>query len=279
MSAFRILAIALGGVIAIPVLVLNIWGLRMTGYVIEQTTANDSYLATGVVPDTPPMPRSPLQFLRDRSALRDTFTPETLTEQRLITVTAWVTPADMLSPAEALPQPALWPLYAEARAPHYMMRFCTEVIASFGTACEITRTTAEIARDGRTVLTATMAYLPAADLGDTGAVSNGDLLAAPVLLYDVADIEKPAFTADSRIAAMQKAQSLCDNLRDTFGNCVVTRLDLQPVALWPTDLERLPAGTDPVRLQATAVVKVFADTDHNSNDSLRQIARALTLPD
>jgi len=225
------------------------------------------------------MPRNPLRFFHDRGELRDTFAIDALTGQRSIVVTEWIEPADLLAAGEPLPDPTHLALYAHARAPQRMARYCAEVIAAFGTACDVMRTEAQFPATGPTTISAHLAYIPAGNMGDPDLVKNGAFFSVPARLFDMRDHEKPPFDSDSRIAAMQKAQDICDSLRESYGNCVVSRLDLRPVEIWHIDLERLPPGTDPIRLDATAIIKIYADKTQTANDELRQIVQSLTTAD
>lgn len=277
MKTARILAIAVTLVVAVPLLVLNVWGARMSLWAVEQTRQFDT--DTPNMTDPAPMPRNPLRFFHDRGELRDTFATDALTDQRSIVITEWIESADLLTAGEPLPDPTHLALYAQARAPQRMIRYCTEVIAAFGTACDVMRTEAQFPTTGPTAISAHLTYIPAGILGDPDLVNNGEFFIAPARLYEMRDHEKPPFNSESRIAAMQKAQDICDRLRETYGNCIVSRLDLRPVEIWRTDLERLPPGTDPIRLDATAIIKIYADKTQTANDDLRQIVQSLTTAD
>jgi hypothetical protein len=224
------------------------------------------------------LPRDPLQYLRDRAALRDMFSTETLTPGRTVTVTENVAIADILATDEALPDRSRIPLYAAARAPMWMARHCEEVIADFGLACDVTATSVRPLDDDRIELSATLAYIPAAALGDPRDAGNAAFFTADVMLIDTARL-LPPFDADNRSAAMRKAQAICDRLREEFGNCVVTDLQLLTEELWITDLERLPPGTNSQRLTASAKVTVYADQTWTDETQLHDIVQELASAD
>ncbi len=204
------------------------------------------------------LPRDPLQYMRDRSTLRSLFSTEDLTSDRTITITELVTIGDILASGESTPDLSRVPLYAAARAPMRMARHCDDVIAGFGLACEVLATSTRLLEDDRVEMTAELAYIPAAELGDPRDVGNAAFFTAEVALDADARL-LPPFEPDTRLAAMRKAQAICDRLREDFRNCVVSDLRLLTEELWITDLERLPPGTNRQRLSASATVTVYAD--------------------
>lgn len=279
MKVLRIVIAIVVLCVAAPLIAVNVWGVQMTFWAIEQTRQNDAYLADGTPPSPTALPANPLQFLRNRGELQDTFGTATLTDRRIVQVTTIIAAEDMLAPGEVLPEPTRLPLYAAARAPARMIRYCQEVVTTFATACDVVRTSTDVLDDGRIEITADLTYIPAAYLGDPAQISNGAFFTTVARFYDMPDADKPVFDAEARLAAMQQAQDLCDTLRESFGPCVVGRLQLATAELWITDLERLPAGTARQRLSATAVVKVYANQDETTDDALRDMVAALVNAD
>lgn len=273
-----IIAIVVLGV-AIPLVAVNVWGVQMTFWVIEQTRQNDTSLADGTPPASMPLPASPLQFMRDRGELQDTFGTAALTDRRIVEVTTIIAAEDLLAQGEAMPDPSRLPLYAAARAPARMALHCEEVVAAFATTCDVARTSTNVLDDGRIEISADLAYIPAAYLGDPAQIANGAFFTTVARFHTMPDAGKPVFDAEARLAVMQQAQDLCDALRDSFGPCVVGRLQLATAELWITDLERLPEGTARQRLSATAVVKVYANKDETTDDALREMVAVLTSAD
>lgn len=277
MTIARVISLLLVLCIAAPFIALNVWGVRMSLWTNEEVRRNEVFLATGEVPEsTNPFPANPLQFLRDRGELQDTFGTAALTDRRIVEVTTIIAAADLLAQGEAMPDPSRLPLYAAARAPARMIRYCQEVVTTFATACDVARTSTDVLDDGRIRISADLAYIPAAYLGDPAQISNGAFFTTVARFHDMPDADRPVFDAEARLAAMQQAQDLCDTLLESFGPCVVGRLQLATEELWITDLERLPAGTAPQRLSATAVVKVYANKDETTDDALRDMVAVLT---
>jgi hypothetical protein len=259
---------------ALRLLVLIVLLMAVVPLVVLQVRAAQTGPASSTAEAPVGWSGNPLELLRQRSTVQDTFDTDGLNGLRTITVTQVIAAEDLLSSGEAMPDPSRLPLYAAARAPMLMIAHCTDVVAAVGKLCDVTRTRADLLDDGRISMEATLAYVPAAALGDPGRVSNGGLFTASVVLDDTTT-QRPAFTTSNRRAAMQKAQALCDALRADLGNCVVSRLQLDTQELWITDLERLPQGTDPLRLQATVTVTVYANRAEMTEERLQDILHGL----
>lgn len=259
MSGLRIIIFVVGLIVAIPVIALNIWGINMSLWVNEVTARNEAVLQGETdIPEVRDMPAGPLDWFENRAELRDYFTTDKITDQRNIIYTETLDPEDLLRPGEAMPEDVFLPVYAAARAPARMIPYCAEILQTIGTACDVIDTKTRILSDGRAELVGTLAYIPAYPLGDPSQVADGDLARAFVDLPYEGDL-KPANDAQARMAMMMQAQDNCDRLRTEFGNCVLGNLRFNVSELWITDLEVLPEGTNPQRVEAVARYVVYAN--------------------
>lgn len=245
-------------ILGLPVLALNFGNFNING-LITQGTGQFTTTATAE-PEAPaaPAPVDPYQWLTDRPALRDTFIPVALTDARVITIETIVSTQSLLNDDEEAPADDLLELYAAARAPAQMTPFCAEIVATIGQSCDIIQTLVRQNRDGDWVMDGRLAFLPAAELGDPSVVANGQLFQAATTLPFDGDL-RPANDPETRAALLVQAQDICDGLRERVGNCVLTNVDFALEVLWITDLEVLPAGTNPERIDANAAFTVYAD--------------------
>ena len=86
---------------------------------------------------------------------------------------------------------------------------------------------------------------------------------------------RPPNDAETRARYLMAAQALCDRLRERYGTCVLRRVDFNMRELWITDLEALPPGTNPERIEAFVSLTVFADRSTLDMDQLLQAAREI----
>ncbi|MFO8126786.1 hypothetical protein [Yoonia sp.] len=244
-------------ILALPVVALNFGGFNVGGWISERT---DQFMPQTAVPaaEAEAAPEDPFQWLNDRPDLRDTFIPNEMTQARYVTVEKVLSAEELLNDGEQAPEDAFLGLYAAARAPAQLIAYCAEVIATIGTTCDLTHTQTRENREGKWVMNGRLSFIPSSDLGDPSLVENGQLLSARAVLPQEGDL-RPPNNAETRAAMLSQAQTLCDRLRDEFGNCVLTRVSLDVHELWITDLEVLPAGTNPQRLEATAEFTVYVD--------------------
>lgn len=245
-------------ILALPVLALNFGNLNING-LLSQGTGQFTTASTEV-PEAPtaPAPVDPYQWLTDRPALRDTFIPVELTDARVVTVEKIVSTQDLLNVGEDAPADSLLELYAAARAPAQMAPYCAEVVATIGQSCDVTRTLVRQNRDGDWVMDGRLAFLPAAELGDPSIIKNGQFFTTKITLPFEGEL-RPANDAQTRTALLTQAQEVCDGLRERLGSCVLTNVDFGLEVLWITDLEVLPAGTNPERIDANAAFAIYAD--------------------
>ncbi len=277
MTGLRILSFCIGIIIMLPMIAVSLWGFNMTQWVNNEVARNDAILNdAAVIPDAMPMPTNPLDWLRSRADLRDTFTRDEITSDRIVVVQEIIDDTDLLRPGETLPDPVFLELYANARAPARLIAYCPDVLSAIGTACDVLRSEVRENRNGKLVLTGHLGFRPVAVLGDPSKVQEGVLISGRVELPYSGDL-RPANEPASRIKAMQDAQAICDQLRRQYGNCVLSRVSFDIDELWITDLEVLPPGTNPQRLRTSATFKVYADSatlDHLSlMEQLHEMAK------
>lgn len=278
MTAVRIGILIMGLIFAAPFIALNVWGLNMSLWV-NQTMAQNQAMIDGedVIPQVRDMPTGPLSWLRARADLRDTFTPDTLTNERYIIIEEVLDPQELLNPGEAMPNAAFIALYAGARAPARLIGYCADILATIGSSCDVIHTETRENREGKQELIGHLAYAPAVELGDPSVIENGDLISTRIALPFEGDL-RPANDAQTRQELITQAQGICDTIREQLGNCVLTQLHLDVNELWITDLEALPTGTNPERLDVSARYTVYADETKMDRTALRDLVAGIVNP-
>jgi len=259
-------------ILALPVIALNFGGPKVMDWLTERTARFAP--ETPVTTEVEPAPQDPFQWLNDRPALRDVFIPNELTKARLVTVKKIVNAEALLESGEDMPPDPLLELYAAARAPAQLAPYCAEIIATIGQSCDVVHTQSRQDRMGNWVLDGQLAYLPAAALGDPSTVENGQLFSTEVVLPYTGDL-RPANEPPSREAMLIQAQAICDELHDRLGNCVLSGVTFELIELWITDLEVLPADTNPERVEATVEFTVYADQMTFSENSFADLVAGL----
>lgn len=270
--SFLIFLIILG----LPVAALNFGNLDVVGWLNDRQGQ--------IAPETPVAvatqevaEEDPFQWLNDRPALRERFIPNELTEARYVAVEKILRAEELLQFGERAPDDAFLELYAAARAPAQLIPYCAEVIETIGLSCDVIHTQARENREGKWVMEGRLAFVPAADLGDPSGVENGQLLSARALLPYEGDM-RPPNDAETRAEMLQQAQAVCDTLRKQLGNCVLTRVTIDVHELWITDLEALPASTNPQRVEARAEYTVYADPLQLDANGFQTLVETLVNP-
>ncbi|PJI85189.1 hypothetical protein BC777_3188 [Yoonia maricola] len=258
-------------ILGLPVIALNFGGSEITSLITERATAPTPQ-APAIAEEAEP--DDPVQWLSDRPALRDVFIPDELTPARYVEIETLVPLADLLAAGEAQPDESLQELYAAARAPTQLMPYCADILATIGTVCDVVYADAHETRDGRWMMDGRLAFVPSGDLGAPETTENGELMRTTALLPFTGDL-RPPNEAATRIDMLQQAQSICDALRNRLGNCVVTQVTFDLHELWITDLEALPANTNPQRIEATAAFTVYADSAQFDTTSFADMVAAL----
>jgi len=246
-------------ILGLPVAGLNVLGPDITkwtsAFAERDGTGVPSAEAEAAIVDEPV---DSLAWMDAVPGLRDSFSTDEITPERYVAIQEILRTEELLNPGEAQPDSALLALYAAARAPTRLAPYCAEVLEAVGLVCDVIRTETFQNRQGKWEILGQLGFIPAAALGDASAVENGRLLNARAVLPHSGDL-LPANEPQTRIELLSQAQAFCNQLRDQFGNCVLSRVDFDVQELWITDLEALPAGTNPQRLETTVHFTVFAD--------------------
>lgn len=269
MSKMRIIMLVIGLAVMIPMIVISLWGFTMPT-IPDGTETQDEVALNGGQDLAQSMATDASNWQNEPAEIRDVFAADKFTNDRQVHITQIVDAADLLAPGEAAPDQAFLELYAAARAPARMIAFCAEIVETIGTKCDVVHTDAHQNRDGKIVLNGELSFVPSAALGDPAIVENGALASGTIALPYEGDL-LPANDAEARTAAMIQAQSICDDLRTKFGNCVLTRVSFDIEELWITDLEVLPAGTNPQRLRISAAFNVYADPTEIDSSRLSKL--------
>lgn len=272
MTLWRVLTVFFGLLITAPTVILNANGYNIAFWVDDAarvtTTANVEQSTALPAPIVPP---------RDRPDVQAMFTTENLTAARVIKITEVIADTDLLLNGEAMPDDTLLPLYAAARTPARLIQYCTEVIATIGTTCDVIHSEAQQNQNGKWELTGHLAFIPAFDTGNPYDMEDGTFVEASIDLPHDGDL-LPANDAATRKDAIAQIKSLCIQLREVVGNCAVAQVTFAVNELWITDLEALPPGTNPQRLAVQARFAVFADTTGPDEAGLLELLQNLTGP-
>jgi len=265
-------------ILGLPIAGLNYLGADITKW----TSAIAESGITGVSgseTETPAaeIPEDSLAWMDAVPGLRASFVTDEITPGRYVGVHEILTTEELLNAGEAQPDSALLELYAAARAPARLAPYCADILETVGLVCDVIRTETFQNRQGKWEIRGQLGYIPAAPLGDASVVENGQLLNARAVLPQTGDLLPPNDPA-TRTAMLTQAQDFCDQLRAQFGNCVLSRVNLEVQELWITDLEALPAGTNPQRLETTAYFTVFADQTVLDATSFSEIVATLVNP-
>lgn len=277
LSDMKKVKIAVGLILLTPLIVLNFWGARMSLWVNEEIQFNED-LRAGTVQseDAPVAPTSPMEWFRDRSTLKNTFSPDALNEDRIVSISVIVEIEELLAPGEIRPEDVFLPLYAEARAPRYLMQFCQDVLVTLGSGCAVQTSKTSINRDGLIEISGSLAYVPGYEMGKPQKQEGAKLISTGLSMASRSDAELPENDSVSRQAYLGKAEEICADLRILYGSCVVTRVGLNAVMLRDNQLQKLPDGTAPERLGAWIEISVYAvDTDEVNAEILSRL-EALT---
>lgn len=278
MNPLRIGMLVVGLVIAAPFVAMTIWGFETNfGYDTVTDKYRESVGRDAVVEDMSDEPEAEMELLAGRLDVHETFTPDEITDERFIIVEQVIDAEALLNTGEVMPSQEFTALYAAARAPARLHPYCADILATIGSTCDLVHTDVRENRDGKLELIGHLAYAPAVALGDPTTVENGDLISTRISLpYE--GQWRPANEAQTRQDLITQAQGICDSIREQLGNCVLTQLHLDVSELWITDLEALPAGTNPQRLEAFARFTVFADETRWGQQELYDLVSGLVNP-
>ena len=279
---FGVVVIAL--LVAAPFAAYQIWGFDLRVWAQEFIGSEDEPEVT-VVEEVeeveeevvPAVPVGPRDWMADMPQMQALFTPDEITSERYIEVEELIEPEELLLSGETLPEENLIPIYAAARTPGRMIDYCTEVLDTIADNCDVIRSEVRDNRDGRLRLLGRLGYTTPIPLGEPAPLESGVFLSARVTLPFQGEL-RPENEPNARIAAILDAQNICETLRTRFGNCVLSRVDFTINELWITDLEVLPEGTEPQRLNTTAHYTVYADGVDWTDESFAALVTDLANP-
>ena len=264
MNTWRILTVFFGLLITAPVVILNANGYNIAFWVKKEPTTPVVAPVETIIPP------------RDRPEVQAMFATDQLTDARYVEITEIIPHEDLLAAQEPMPDEKLLPLYATARAPARLIRYCDEVVKTIGLACDLIHSHARDNRDGKLELTGQLSFVPSFDIGNPFDMADGALIESSIVLPHQGAL-LPANAPNTRIAAMEQATQICAALRADYGNCVVSAMMFEVTELWITDLEALPTGTNPQRLSIQAQFTIFADpTELNTTDLQARLAQLIS---
>lgn len=282
--SMRIISIAVGTVMAIPMIVMTVWGAQVSMYTHEAMAVNqqiidgtDDQSAYSTIPD---IPRGPLDWLRDRRERNETTSATDLNNNRKVTIVEYHTISDVMQPDEALPNPAYQDVFMAARAPGLMINACENVLRTMATKCDVLGTDVTPIGTNLYRVRAYLAYAPDYDLGDFSTVANGDFVNGYTSFAEAGYIhEYPADTPEQRAAYMTQAVEICGRLRAEYGNCTVANVQLDQRIIGDDDLAKLPPGTQPERLEGQVSYAIFVDETQIDRKQIRSRIEELGLHD
>lgn len=217
MKFFGLIGFLLLAVWYIPAMV---WGVQVTDAMNRFQNGETDALAS--IAEGP----APLAWWRNRTELKETFDPVELNARRAVSLNIEMPFEDVLVEGEAMPDEALRSLYVQARAPAMLHPICAELLESLATRCDVGTSGGNASRDGTTARMDVMFYYaPGYDMGDPSTVKRGDVFWGQVRLTDAGRVEQ---TAEGRAEAISRALSVCDAIREEFGNCVIGGLFFGP---------------------------------------------------
>lgn len=260
---FKIAGMVVSLVVMAPIIALNVWGARMSIWGAQMQGANQAIMNGETDVQIPELPFSSVLSLvrgvRDRAELARVFNPTELNKSRTVSFTDSVSLDDLLLPDEAAPAADSRQLYANARAPRYMMRHCEEIFASLGQRCQVISTDVSEEQNGRFTLRASLAYVPDYDIGTPANAEGAEMLRLYIRAPNI--FEKQRITIDTyqnRVMYLLVAEAACAAVRAQYGNCVVGEVSLRSTEL--SDWERGKLGDVPAGRAFDAVfrIRVFA---------------------
>lgn len=247
---FKIAGLVVGVVVMAPILVLNVWGLRMSFWVTQVQVANQAAQNGDTDVQFPDLPFSSvlsvISSVRERAEVARAFNPTELNKTRIVRFTDSVSLDDMLLPDEAAPVAEFRQLYANARAPRYMMRHCEDIFASLGQRCQVISTVVSEEANGRFSVQAALAYVPDYDIGTPANAEGAKLLRLYIRAPYIYPEQRVSIdTYQNRVLYLLVAEAACAPVRVQYGNCVVGEASLRSSNLSDWDRGKLgdvPAG-------------------------------------
>lgn len=232
-----------------------IWGVQVTDAMNRFQNGETDALA-GIM-DGP----APLAWWRNRTELKETFDPVELNRRRSVSMQIEVPFERILAPGETMPDEALRDLYVMARAPATLHPICAELLETLASRCDIGSSSGRASREGTMArMDATFFYAPGYEMGDPSSVQRGDVFWGQARLTDGGRVEQ---SPEGRAEAISRALSVCDAIREEFGNCVISAIIFGPVGRGDA-------------VVASARYNVFANTSEHSRDTVDSAVARIT---
>lgn len=196
-----------------------------------------------------------------KAALNDRFNGSYLSDQRSLSLQVTLPVADLLPADKPLPEKVFHVVHAAARTPSHMMGFCPELLATIATACDVTNPQAKITEDGQAVLSAKLRFVP---IDRPGVLRQSEHAQEITLHVPRLSNGQLPFTQAGRAQALNQARLLCRAVRNTVGNCVVSRLWMKQVPgqegqpVFDPQIE-LTVFADPAQVDQAAMQDVLAN--------------------
>lgn len=222
-----ILAGAVFVIFGIPLLAINLGALGMQAKV--ENALNGETSVPGPIADAGGHVVDIWGTFREDREIDALFVADRFTRRRSIRLSETVTIADMLGEGDAAPGPGLEELWVHAHAPQWALeRECPVVLETIGRACAVSTAMAEpTSEPGTYRIEAVLGYLPDHDLGDTAIDGPRDLYRARVRLPGKGGLfALPAARDTATRRLYREAETACDALRESRGNCVLADLEI-----------------------------------------------------
>ena len=184
---------------------------------------------------------------RTQNDLNEQFSTTHLTSRRALQLRTIVPYDTLLDEGEPLPDPAFADLYATARAPRVLMSFCEELLQSVANRCQLVGVESRVDDDGHADIRASFYFVPDAAPGNVPDLAEGEIQSFRI---NLTRLDRIPDTRAMRLQALAGAEKLCDTLRASVQNCVISHLYFSP------DTRR---GSDEELLEAQVVLAAYAD--------------------
>ncbi|MEM6589129.1 MAG: hypothetical protein AAF641_11830 [Pseudomonadota bacterium] len=163
---------------------------------------------------------APMAYLRDRSEKQSLFGAQ-YSKKRYVSYVTSTHLDKILQDGEARPDPLYYDAYAEARAAMTLSPNCQELLATIARDCQVFSSEGnyqeDTGPDAVVNLAAKLSYIPRYEMGDPATIANGRFRNG-ALQFNVKSTLNPQ---RSRLVVLGRAMELCEELRKTFGTCVI----------------------------------------------------------
>lgn len=277
MMLFRILGAVLALIIVTPIVLINIWGINMSLWVNDITEYDQAKRNGEDVGERPQSmtEKLGLWYLKDKK-LRKYFSTDYLSPARHVSYTMQINIDALLKPGETRPEEFYYPLYAKARVPLYLDQFCQEVLETVGTKCIVGQSSVKVQNDGMLKISGRLFYLPNYDPGVPQKLDEARFNIASARLASLdPDTGYLLNNAQNRAAGYKVSLDVCAELKKQYGNCIISSISFEVKALTDSALKRIPAGTNPERLNASASFTVYMPANKDIIKAYRETVTTL----